>query len=345
VIQQVEAERVRQSVDIIMVVDNSGSMDDEVAAIRDNINVNFASILEESGLDYRVILVSRHSDSEGDDTSLCIESPLSGLSQCFADAPVFSERFFQYSTEIGSDNSFEVLLETYAASDNREEEFGNAPLGWSAWLRPESKKVFLSLSDDNEDMSALEFLFALTEMAPEQFGTDPGNPGFVWHSIVGLVEKAVPTEPYYPTEPIDSDECTGNGGNVVNAGEAYQELSRITGGLRFPLCQFDAYDTVFRTIADDVLITGQLACAFAIPAPPQGQSLDLDKVAVAYAPGDGGADQLFGQVAELTACQANAFLVEGDRISLCPQACDAVRADPSSAVDVLFTCENTLILR
>lgn len=44
-------------------------------------------------------------------------------------------------------------------------------------------------------------------------------------------------------------------------------------------------------------------------------------------------------------CQADAFVVGADGITLCPAACDRVRADPGAAVEVLFTCESTLILR
>jgi hypothetical protein len=338
-----EAELIVQPVDVIVVVDNSGSMDDEVQAIEDNLNVNFASILAESGIDYRVILISRHADSDADDTSVCIESPLSGLAHCTADAPVFSERFFQYSTEVGSRNSFDVLLETLAPPLGRDEEFGNAPLGWSDWLRVGARKIFLEVSDDDENMSPLDFLFSLTELAPEHFGA-PDNPNLVWHSIVGIAEKASPTEPYLPDEPVESEECTGNDNGVVNAGGAYQELSRLTGGLRFPICQFDAYDAVFQTIAKEVLQSGSLACDFAIPEAPAGVTLDLGKVAVSYTPGDGSEARLFGQVANSALCQADAFFAADDLISLCPQACDLVRADSRSALDVLFTCKSTLIV-
>ena len=64
-----------KEVDIIFVVDNSGSMTDEIDAIRRNINDNFAAIIEASGVDYRVILLSQYG-REG--TNVCIEPPLAG---------------------------------------------------------------------------------------------------------------------------------------------------------------------------------------------------------------------------------------------------------------------------
>jgi hypothetical protein len=75
--QAVMAELTPLPVDIIIVIDNSGSMSAEIQGVQDNINVNFAAILDNSGIDYRVILVSNHGDVDGQ--SVCIEAPLSGI--------------------------------------------------------------------------------------------------------------------------------------------------------------------------------------------------------------------------------------------------------------------------
>jgi hypothetical protein len=327
-------------------------MDDETAAVEANLNVNFAGVLATSGVDYRVILISRHrseppEDGKPSSTSVCVQSPLSGLASCdSAPQPVFSERFRQYSTKIESDDSFDVALDTYAfplEDDDREEKFEQAPLGWSEWLRPGAKKVFLELTDDNEDMSATSFANELTRLAPQHFGSDPAHPGFVFHSIVGLVEKDPPTAAYLPEEAVTNDPC-GKAGDVSSAGTTYQELSRLTGGLRFPLCQFDAYDVVFQRIAEDVVISRGVACDFAIPPPPRGLELKLDNVAIAYASGTGGAPVQLGQAPSSSACQGDAFYIIGDRLNLCPEACALVRSDPRAAVNVLFTCESQIIV-
>src|SRR5450432_2437007 len=60
VITSATATLIKEPVDIILVLDNSGSMADELQAVEDNINQNFATILQQSGVDYRVILISRH---------------------------------------------------------------------------------------------------------------------------------------------------------------------------------------------------------------------------------------------------------------------------------------------
>ncbi|HKO93808.1 MAG TPA: hypothetical protein VJU61_21790 [Polyangiaceae bacterium] len=366
VIDEADAVLVKQPVDIILLLDNSGSMEDEAAAVEANINVNFASVLENSGVDYRVILISRHrrgprEESGESSTSICVQTPLSGLASCDdADEPVFSERFFQYSTKVESHDSFDIALDTYdgqVANEDREEKFDQAPLGWSEWLRPDAKKVFLEVTDDdelltdeddddiedNEEISATEFARRLTTLAPQHFGSDPLRPNFVFHSIVGLAEKDPATAAYLPEEAVQAGKCTGNDGDVTNSGETYQELSRLTGGLRLPLCQFDAYDVVFQRIAEDVVLTRGVACDFPIPDPPRGEELDLNNIAISYL-GSGGKASQFGQAPTVGDCQADAFYVDGSRLALCPSTCSRVSSDPLAAVTVLFTCESQLIV-
>ncbi len=354
-----DAQLVKEPVDIIMVVDDSGSMKNELESVENNINQNFGTILEESDIDYRLIALSRHRDD--DNTSLCVTAPLSTLASCPADEPGISERFFHYSTKVESDDSFDLLLDTYEAPFNQpclstcdngdteeednEDKYDNAPDGWSQWLRKGAKKVFLEITDANEDMPVSTFVSELTAMAPEHFGTADA-PTFIFHSITGVAEKATPTDPYLPSEPIVSETCTGNGGDVTNAGETYQELSILTGGLRLPVCQFQAYDTVFREIAEDVIVQTDIACDFPIPEAPAGAGdIDLDNVAVKYVKGDGSGEVQFGQAAVPGECQPEAFYIQDDRIVLCAEACDTIRADPLSSVDVLFTCESQIIVK
>src|SRR5690606_32550703 len=56
----VAAERTKRPVDVIFLVDNSGSMAEEVDGVEQNINVSFAEIFEALALDYRVIMVTDH---------------------------------------------------------------------------------------------------------------------------------------------------------------------------------------------------------------------------------------------------------------------------------------------
>lgn len=334
----------RLPVDVIVVIDNSGSMGDEIDAVERNINVNFADALTASGIDYRVIMISRH-ERPGRETSICVERPLSGNPSCDPPPPrpVHSDKFFQYSLKVDSLNSLALVHETYDGSTP--DEFDVASGGWSQWLRASARKVFLEFTDDNsEEMTWQDFEQALFTMAPEHFGSASAR-NYVFHSIIGIAEKPTPTDPWLPEEPVQTGECTGNDNKVENAGPVYQELSRVTGGLRFALCQYTAYDVVFRTIAENVVTKAEVACDFAIPPPPQGRMLDLEKVAVLFDPKDGSAPSTLGQARTRDACVPNAFYIDtaAQRIALCPEACAAVRRANVPQIDVLFTCEPTIL--
>jgi hypothetical protein len=328
-------------------------MAQELQAAEDNINVNFASILAASDVDYRVILLSRHrkdvrAPSGESSTSICVSSPLSGLAMCPAPAPVLSERFFHYNEKIESHDSLENILLFYHRADTRS---GLTKVGYSEWLRVGAKKVFLELSDDDEGVAddaqiytADTFFAELVKLDPVQFGRDPAKPNIVWHSIVGLKEKPTVTDAYQPDEPLQMAICTGNADPISTPGLLYQELSRRTGGLRFPLCQFGAYDAVFHRIAEDVVTRAQVACDFALPEAPANQTLELDKIAVSYATDQAMPAQL-KQAKTSADCQADAFYIENSRVYLCDQACDAVKATLGAAVQVLFTCESQIIVK
>ena len=56
--KSLESTQVTRPVDIIFVVDNSISMVEEIREVEQQINQNFANIIEESGIDYRVLMLS-----------------------------------------------------------------------------------------------------------------------------------------------------------------------------------------------------------------------------------------------------------------------------------------------
>jgi hypothetical protein len=351
-----DAELTTDPVDIIIVLDNSGSMHEEMGAVEKNINENFANILSSSGVDYRVILLSRHrqgarttGETEAN-TSVCVTAPLSGLATCPAESPVFTDRFYQYSQKIESFDALNWVLDAYSTPPTNSVGKKLAPNGYSPWLRAGAKKVILVLTDDNEGntgddnpLTIDQFLQRLSQLSATHFGT-PAAPTFVFHSIIGLLEKPDPTQAYLPTEPVQTAKCTGNGASIPDSGKLYQDLSIKTGGLRFPICQFPGYDAVFKRIAQDVTSKTTLRCDFEVPVPPAGTTLELDKVAVNHVQVNGTKIKL-GQAKVPADCAADAFYIENNRVWLCPEACDVVKADTGADVEVLFTCESQIIIR
>jgi hypothetical protein len=322
-------------VDIIFVIDNSGSMTDEIVAVQSNINGNFADIIGTSGLDYRVVMVTSHGDARARQ-SICVSRPLSSV-DC---APLPLQpglnppRFYHYSIEIESTDSLRRLLDSY--NGTVKDQFGLAPLGWSQWLRGDAFKVFIEITDDESALDEVGFETELFGKTPRYFG-DATRRNYVFHTIGGFRENSPAVKPWEPTDPIQSLRCTRGGGSV-NASTRYQRLSVRTGGLRFPICEYGSFDSVFRAIAAGVIAGSKVECSFPLPAPPAGEKIDLSSVALEYTPMGTGAVVTFTQVASAAACTPGSFYIDRDRVVLCSGACDLVQSDSRAKLQVLYSC-------
>ena len=384
---QGEATLVKRPMDIIISIDNSGSMEGEIQAVVDRINDDFAAIIEASEIDYRVIMVSRYGAIDFDDDvtnfGVCIGPPLGNASCPSEPSPELmnTSRFFHHSTDIGSRDMWCKLLRAYTEPDeipaNEERNGWNevAPNGWQDWLREDAYKVFIGITDDAPGLNsggtnqncrttpggvndpggladslagAQTFDRAIRELDPDQFGAydaeDPAaNRNYAWYSIVGMREKPEPdaTVPYEPTEDIVMDRCTNGGGNDdgVRAGIGYQELSRMTGGLRYSNCLNDDFDAIFNAIAEGVIEGARASCEYDVPV-PTGGIIDPEQTQVAYIPGAGATVSLPRADSEAD-CDANGgfyFSAGLDQIFLCPATCSVVQADLDARVSIDFGC-------
>ena len=301
---------VKKPVDIIFVVDNSGSMTEEIQAIEKNINVNFAQIIGASGLDYRVILLSHHGSSILDQ-SICVGKPLSGNNTCTPPPPTPTNgpSFFHYSYEIASNDSFRPhprqLQQARSDGQRADGLVGLAAARGGQGLHRDHRR---QLRHDGGDLRA----DAAGEGA-DDVGTMASR-NYVWHSIVGLRANTPPTQPWAPGDPLQNLLC---GSDAVAAGVDYQNLSVLTGGLRFPICEFASFDAVFMTVAMGVIQGAQVACQFAVPAAPTGEKVDLSTVQLIYTPSDGTGARALLQVADATLCAPDSFYIDGDEIRLC----------------------------
>lgn len=321
-----DASLVRVPVDIIVVIDSSGSMDGEIDAVQRNINTRFAAILDGAGVDYRVILI-------GEYPAICIEAPLSGIADCSSEpsTPTSGARFFHYDERVSSHDSFDTILDTYGEPDPH----GVAPEGWSGLLRPGAKRAFLEISDDDPSMDWDDFDRDLLALSADHFGTSEAR-NYAWHSIIGMGENDPATDPWLPDEPVVSEQCSPGS---ESAAPDYQELSRLTGGLRFPLCNNDSFDVIFQRIADDVVRGSTLSCSYAPERPPGGETPDFERVVVVYEPGDGSATRSLRRVADAASCDGGDFYVMDSHIELCPAMCDVAQADDAASISIHVACE------
>jgi hypothetical protein len=348
----VEANVEKLPADIIFVVDDSGSMSEEIQAIEQNINVNFANIIQSSGVDYQVIMVTEH----GPDTwDVCVGPPLSATTNC-AGPPVFVPgQFYHYDVNVQSWDSACKMFDTMfgPAGGGEPDQHGLCPNGWNAFLRPEAVKVFVEITDDQMgcdwdgasmydngqvaagQQAALTFDNKLLQVNPGQFGT-VADRNYIFYSIVGLPAKPNPLDPYTEFEAVVTGTCpTG-----VSPGTGYQWLSKGTGALRFPVCNYQSYDVVFQDIASGVVDVTSVPCEFEIPDPPAGKELDLNTIDVIYTPMGSGTPQEWTKVDSPSQCGPGKFYLDvpNDQIILCPQACDIVEADTEAKLEVKIEC-------
>ena len=322
-----------------MVVDNSGSMTEEILAIQNNINTNFAGIIEASGIDYRFIIIATHGDYAGPE-SICISGPLTEFegteNSCdpIPAIPRLTDRFKHYSVEVSSNNSLDRIIEGYNEPDN----LGLAPNGWSEWLREDSVKVFVEFTDDNQrnGHTADTFDTALLALSPLHFGTAEER-NYTFHSVVGVTNKDDTNLalPHLPADPIEEGRCS----TAVNNGRVYQDLSIKTDGLRFSVCNDENYDVIFNQVAIGVVESVGLPCTYALPPAPDGDELDPERVVVTYTPGGAATSTSLERVdAEASCTDDSWFYNEDGEIALCPTTCSLVEADETAAIRVLTGC-------
>ncbi len=360
-------------IDVIFVIDNSSSMSEEILEVEQRIDRDFAKIIEASGLDYRVILVSRYGDVNvavgQSDHPVCIGAPL-GASDCerASSSPLRNaERFFQFSADVESHDAWCVLLGAFGKPD----EFGDtpragwssqAPTGYSAYLRPSAFKVFVVVSDDDADCkaagvqlsdkssvaggkaSAELFDQALLRLSREQFG-EKTKRNYVWHSIVGLGAQPNPAAAWEPSAPVQTATCAGGSDGP---GTGYQSLSQLTGGLRYPSCNHQNFDAIFNRIAQGIVDQAELACAWDIPTAPAGMQFDPARVNVRYTSGK--RSRTLANVGAAAGCGGAAGWYYDDpaaprQVVACPGTCDDIRADAQGRVDVLFGCATEAVVR
>ena len=309
---------VSKPVDVILIIDNSGSMGAEIESVENNINANFASIIEASGLDYRVIMIASH--GELDKESICVSAPLSGTN-CMprGNQPSPTERFRQANHEVGSHDSLEVALDTFGE--------------WGQWLRMDAYKVFIEITDDeNELTSVAEFDEALLTQTGGQFGS-PGTRRYLFHSIVGVAEKEDGSA-YAPNEPLQSDKCD----SAVHSGESYQKLSRLTGGLRYPVCAVESYDVVFREVAQGIIEAARIQCTFRPPEPMMSeQELDVERAAIEYVD-DAGARQVVSRAEDCAADPAGFTIDDRSNVTLCPTLCEQASTSEMGTLTFVAAC-------
>jgi len=301
----------KAQVDIIVLIDTSGSMGEETNQVKTNIN-NFAASIGASGLDYQVIMIAEKYKPSPlpfiPAMGVCVPAPLGGTN-CADNPP----KFHHLDRVVASTDSLQILINDYAK--------------YSGWLRPNAYKVFVEVTDDNSSLGWQQFDTQLLAKSAAQFG-DTKSRKYIFDSICGWTKGSAV---------LAAKKC----GSAVNIGDQYQNLSKLTGGIVDSVCETD-YSGVFNNLAKG-LVT-KLGCEFGMPADQSGGMADPTAVVVKYTPGSGAPKQLT-QVTDQSKCGtvAGAWYYDDNakptKIIFCPSVCTAAGADTSGKVEVLVGCK------
>jgi hypothetical protein len=183
---------------------------------------------------------------------------------------------------------------------------------------------------------AVAFDNHLLKVNPPQFGGSASQRNYVFYSIVGLIAKDDPLEPYLAAEPVTDAICT----TADKPGIGYQWLSNMTGGVRYPVCNHLSYDAVFDHLAASVIDIATVPCQIDLPEPPAGQIYALDAIELVFTSCRGASDS-WNAVDDAAACGPDSFYFDEDdptTIHLCPEACAVVEADQEATLALSIPC-------
>ncbi len=290
--------------DIIVVIDNSGSMEEEAGFVQQYMN-SFSIQIEAAAIDSHIILISAYPT---DDAGVCIDPPL-GAGGC----PTMDSNppgFVHINSSVGSNDALQKIIAHYP--------------DYSAYLRQTAVTHIVAVTDDDSDLGAPDFI---SQMA----GLSPHLSEFVFHGIIApedLVQAC-----------LNGTACCGL---AADQGTVYQQLIATTGGVEGNLCE-QQFQPIFEAVAQQVIGGATLSCSWEIPEPPPGEEFDKDEVNVEFDDGEGGTLEI-GRVEDPSECGAVVDgwyyddPVEPSVIIACPQTCDKIQGFAQASIAVIFGC-------
>jgi hypothetical protein len=300
----VGADLVSRPPDIIWIVDQSGSMDQETSYVQQRIN-DFVSIIDASGIDYRVVMIA----DPNAENAICVPPPLGGPS-CGDNT-----RFRLVPTEVDSNNGPELAIAEYPQYDD--------------FLRADSLKHFVFVTDDDSDLSATQFTNAVKALQPSGMFA-----AFRVHAI-------------YAYGMAGGNGCSGTFGNGAAEGTVYTDLVAATKGASGVICTGD-WTQVFMDIQQSVISGSQVACNMDIPKPESGETIDPNNVNVRYLPGGVSPGATLYRVADAAACGTTGGWYYDNpaaptQIILCPASCTEVQSDVAAKLQVELGCASIIL--
>ncbi len=293
-------------VDIIFVIDNSGSMDEEAAQVQMRLN-GFVSAIGSAGIDdYHVVMLTQFG-------FVSVPDPLGSD----------PTRYRFVDTNVQSTDSFERLLEQFPT--------------FSDFLRPDAVTHVVFVTDDESRMTAAAFQGSFESA----LGHD-----FVGHAIAsppGSTHMECPFPGF--CLPLMNG-CTGPGGAAADNGVKYWELADATGGTQLSICAEDwatLFDQLLTVVAIPTSIpcsfiipappdgsTFDPNLTNVVYTPAGGEAMTIPRAASGDCTG-AGVRWIYDSPTAPT------------EILLCNEACDLVDGDATGAVSIELGCEGIIL--
>ena len=309
-------------VDIVWVVDASGSMLDEQMKIGANM-AQFAQQIAAASIDVHIVMMTTSASIP----VICPVYPPDPI----AGTPLAGDPRYRFiESPVDSQNALDIAL-------------GNFPM-YSSHLRPDAVTHFMIVTDDESDYRGLPD----PNGRAEAFRTDMRamlNKDFILHTIAS--EGPTPCGDQNCMPDPNSGICffVMLGCGAAAPGATYYALAEMTKGLTASICQSD-WKAIFEPLTAAVIESAPLPCNYRIPPAPAGQTLDPTKVNVRWT-SPARAEELFGRATDQSACADKAGWYYDDaskpnEVLLCPTACQRVAA--GGTVNISFGCETILLL-
>ena len=304
------AENKVQPADIIIAVDQSGSMDDETQWVQSQLN-GFSTQITNAGIDVHVVLIAVQPATPSMDINglgcnvnenpICVPPPLAAPS-CGDSAS-----FMNVNCHVDSRDALTKIVGTWDT--------------YSSFLRPDAQRHVIVISDDDSNVPATQFDTDFRAL-------ETANESYRFHAIYSFT---------------DDDFLTPCWQVAAREGKVYRQLVQMRGGVEGDLC-VQNFQPVWDAVSQQVVTSSTIACEWDIP-PTDGGMLDPSLVNVEFV--GGGSTTELGYVSSAAECAnfQNGWYFDDNvnptKVFACPDTCMLVQSESAVSISLKFGCART----
>jgi len=297
--------------DIIIAIDSSGSMGQEIEQVQANLN-EFSKNIKASNVDANVILIA----SGG--FSICIKPPL-GSGTCPDDHNP-DGNYYRVPFKVSSTDAFKVIKCSYDGKNCYHRTRTGKDRFWKEFRRKNAIVHFIVISDDGSNSGADKF-------KSDMLIKDESMTDFYFHAIASQDSR------------YSKGSCNKTS---AREGYTYKDFTQSTSGVFGNLCNQE-FKQVFDAVAQQVKISS-LTCEWNRPDIPVGMGINTNKTFFKLSSGE---DQILPEyISSELDCQSvnNGWYFEKSsdetKIVLCPNSCQWLNEKESSKVEIKIGCSN-----